>query len=239
MKTVYFLLISLTLFGRGLEAPDNRSQAKNVLMMIDLDYKESAINGCSYDYDKTSCMDKTIVDARSCALSENNLTIKWMQVVPDTFYGRHRTCMKEKKCVNVFTKELFGSPMCCRRIDAEYQKMEADLFNLIPVVSTLAEAQKGRVFGVVEKPEKMIGGTKIGAEAIEPPDEAKGNVARVYLYMQGRYGLQLSKEQKTLYEAWSSLDPVDAKECKVGSVILKIQGGDNPYLEETCKNSTF
>ncbi len=235
MKALYLLLITLTLFGRGLEAPDNRSQAKNVLMMIDLDYKKSAINGCIYDYDKTSCMDKTIVDVNSCDLVENNLTIKWVQVVPDTFYGRNRACMNEKKCVNIFTKELFGSPMCCRRIDTEYKKMEADLFNLIPVVSTLAEAQKGWIYGVVKTPLKMIGRTKIGTKAIEPPDEVKGNVARVYLYMDGRYGLQLSKEQKSLYEAWNSLDPVDAKECKVGKLILKIQGGHNPYIEDNCK----
>lgn len=235
MKIFLLLLWAFTLFARGLEAPDNRSQAKNVLSMIDLDYKVTAINGCAYDYDKTSCMDKTIVDGSSCGLGDTNVTMKWMQVVPDTFYGRNRACMNEKKCVNVFTKELFGSPMCCRRIDAQYKKMEADLFNLIPVISTLAEAQKGRIFGAVKTPLEMIGRTKIGSEAIEPPDEVKGNVARVYLYMEGRYGLQLSKEQKSLYEAWSSLDPVDAKECKVGKLILKIQGSHNPYIEEGCE----
>jgi len=234
MKALYFLLISLTLFGRGLESPDNRSQAKNVVMMIDLDYKKSAINGCDYDYDKTSCMDKTIVDANSCALAEDNLSIKWMQVVPDTYYGRNRACMNEKKCVNIFTKKRFGSPMCCRRIDTEYQKMEADLFNLIPVVSTLAESQKGRIFAPVKTPLEKIGRVKIGREAIEPPDEVKGNVARVYLYMEGRYGLQLSKRQTALYERWSKLDPVDAKECKVGKLILKIQGAPNPYIENAC-----
>ncbi len=235
MKVLSFLLLSLTLFGRGLEAPDNRSQAKNVVMMIDLDYKKSAINGCAYDYDKTSCMDKTIVDAHSCGLVENNLSIKWMQIVPDTFYGRNRACMNEKKCVNIFTKALFGSPMCCRRIDTEYKKMEADLFNLIPVVSTLVAAQKGRVFGMVNTPLETIGSTKIGSDTIEPSGEVKGNVARVYLYMQGRYGLQLSKRQIALYEAWNKLDPVDAKECKVGKLILKIQGAHNSYIEEGCK----
>ena len=107
--------------------------------MLHLDYKTTYLNGCDYLYDVTSCMDKTIVDTSTCSVQEQNQTMRWIQVVPDTFYGRNMVCMKEQVCVNEFSGKRFGSPMCCRRIDDKYRQMEADLFNLIPVVPQIAE----------------------------------------------------------------------------------------------------
>ena len=67
--------------------------------------------------------------------------------------------------------------MCCRRIDEKYQQMEADLFNLIPVVSQIAENYQGRVFGVVKKPITPVGTVKVDDAYLEPSDEVKGDIA--------------------------------------------------------------
>jgi len=236
MKLIYLLLfITLTLFARGYESPDNRSQAKNVLMMMHLDYKVTAVNSCQYDYDKSSCMDKSMVNGTSCQMEEQNLTMRWMQVVPDTFYGREYSCMAQQPCTNIFSKKAFGGPMCCRRIDVTYRKMEADLFNLIPVVSLLAEQQNGRIFYDVVKVDVMLGKVKADQQYLEPPDETKGNIARVYLYMDETYDLHLSAKQKETYLRWHQKDAVDAKECDLGQLILKVQGGNNHWIEEGCK----
>ncbi|HHF7375333.1 endonuclease [Legionella bozemanae] len=37
----------------------------------------------------------------------------------------------------------------------------------------------------------------------EPPDKAKGVVARAYLFMSDHYGLSLSSSQKKLLIAWN------------------------------------
>jgi len=235
MKTVVLLSLALMLFGRGYDAPDNRSQAKNLLKMIDLDYKVARLTGCHYTYDTTSCMDKTIVDLSTCNVTEANQTIKWIQVVPDIFFGRHMACMNEKVCINVFTKEKFGSPMCCRRINTTYKQMEADLFNLIPVVSEVALKQGVRIFDDVKKPMFSIGNIMFDMDYMEPRDEVKGDVARVYLYMDERYGLDLSQQQQEVFKRWHKLDPVDAHECTVAEIILKVQGGHNTLVEEGCK----
>lgn len=179
-------------------------------------------------------MDKSIVDTKSCSVQEDNETMRWMQIVPDTFYGRYKACMIEKPCINVFTKEPFGSPLCCRRIDPQYRAMEADLFNLVPVVTSLAVLQKGRIFGEVKTATERLGDVKFDENYIEPPAKVKGNVARVYLYMQERYGLDLTQKQRRLFLKWHKEDRADDKECKLAKTFQKIQGGVNPWLEKWC-----
>ena len=235
MKLIVLLVFSIVLLARGYDAPDNRSQVKNLLKMIDLDYKVAPLTGCSYTYDITSCMDKTIVDTTACAVKEVNQTVKWMQVVPDSFFGRHMDCMNEEVCTNVFTKKKFGSPMCCRRVNDKYKMMESDLFNLIPVLSEVSLKRGSRGFSDVEKPEFSIGSLMFDATSMEPRDAVKGDIARVYLYMDERYGLDLSKHQKETFMRWHRLDNVDNHECAVAKIILKVQGGTNTLLQEGCR----
>ena len=233
-RSLLFISFSSLLIAGSYAAPDNRSQAKKVLKMIDLDYKKTFLNHCNYSYNPNSCMDISIVDIKSCSVQEDNETMSWMQIVPDTFYGRNKVCMIEKPCINVFTKEAFGSPLCCRRIDTEYREMEADLFNLVPVVSSLAVLQNGRIFGEINRPIEHLGNVKMDENYLEPPNRVKGDVARVYLYMDTRYGLKLTLKQKTLFLKWHREDEVDDKECKLAKVFQKIQGGPNPWLEKWC-----
>ncbi len=233
-RSLLFIGLSTLLSAGSYAAPDNRSQAKNVLKMVDLDYKKTFLNNCDYHYNPNSCMDKSIVETKGCSIHEDNETMSWMQIVPDTFYGRYKACMVEKPCINVFTKEAFGSPLCCRRIDMQYREMEADLFNLVPAVSSLAAVQKGRIFGEVKIPTEYLGDVKLDENYLEPPARVKGDIARVYLYMDRRYGLELTPEQKRLFLKWHKEDGVDAKECKLAKVFQKIQGGKNPWLEKWC-----
>lgn len=234
-RFLFLIFIPVFLWAGAYSVPENRSQAKNILKMIHLDYKVTTLNHCRYDYDKTSCMDKTEVNTSSCSVKEDHQSMVWIQVVPDTFFGRKMACMIETPCINVFTKEPFGSPMCCRRINKKYKKMEADLYNLIPVVSEMKQIQKGKIFSEVKDPITMVGETKIGKEAIEPADNVKGDIARVYLYMDEVYSLELNATQKNLYLKWNSLDGVDAQECALSKIISKIEGSANTWIEKECQ----
>ena len=232
-----FLLLSITvmLFARGYHAPDNRSQVKNIIKMLHLDHKMTWLNGCAYSYDVTSCMDKTIIDTSTCSVTEQNQTMIWIQVVPDTFYGRNMACMTKPVCVNAFSGKLFGSPMCCRRINEKYRQIESELFNLIPVTSEFAKIYQGKIFGEVKKVKWLIGNVKIDDKYIEPPEQIKGDIARVYLYMDERYGLQISLEQKELFRRWHRLDAVDKRECALAKIIMKVQNRTNHLITEGCK----
>lgn len=235
MRLFWLLLFAAALFGRGYEAPDNRTQAVKLIKKIHFDYKKTWLNGCDYSYDLQSCMDKTMVDTSTCSVKEQNQTVKWIQVVPDSFYGRNRECMNEEVCVSKYTGKSYKGKRCCRQSDAAYRKMEADLFNLIPVVSAIADKRKDQIFMKVEKAKYMVGKVKMDEKAIEPPDNLKGDIARVYLYMNQRYGLELSLEEKEDYYYWHKLDSVDKRECAIAKTIMKIQGSSNRWIKEGCR----
>ncbi|MDA3945181.1 MAG: endonuclease [Helicobacteraceae bacterium] len=235
IKIVLLIGITVLLFARGYDVPENRSQAKKLIKMIHLDYKTTLLNDCQYIYDPKSCMDITIVDTATCSVKQENQRMQWIQVVPDTFYGRTMACMNKDICVSEFTGKAYRGNLCCRQTNAEYRKMEADLFNLIPVVSAIAEQQEGKPFGEVEKPTSLIGKVKIDSNYIEPPDELKGDIARVYLYMDQRYELHLSTAEKEMFQRWHKLDAVDARECAIAKIIMKVQGANNDLLIEGCK----
>lgn len=235
IKIILLLVMSTLLFARGYHAPDNRSQAKNLVKMVYLDYKKTLLTGCDYIYDPTTCMDKTLVDTATCDVNEQNQSMVWIQVVPDTFYGRNMACMNENVCVSEFTGKAFKGARCCRLSSDVYKKMEAELFNLIPVVSAVAEKAKGKIFGEVKTPKETVGGVKFDENFVEPPDSVKGDIARVYLYMDSRYGLQLSSAQKELFLRWHRADAVDQRECSIAKVFTKVQGVPNPLVEEGCQ----
>ncbi len=235
MKLFLLVFTAITLFGRGYEAPDNRTQAIKLIKKIHFDYKKTWLNGCDYSYDLQSCMDKTMVDTSTCSVREQNQSVKWIQVVPDSFYGRNRECMNEEICVSKYTGKPYSGKRCCRQSDAAYRKMEADLFNLIPVVSAIADKRKDQIFMKVGKAEHVVGKVKMDGKAIEPPDNLKGDIARVYLYMNQRYGLALSLEEKEDYYYWHKLDSVDKRECAIAKTIMKIQGSTNRWIKEGCR----
>lgn len=235
MKYLLLFLTAITLFGRGYEAPDNRTQAVKLIKKIHFDYKKTWLNGCDYTYDLQSCMDKTMVDTSTCSVQEQNQTVKWIQVVPDSFYGRNRECMNEEVCVSKYTGKNYKGKRCCRQSDAEYRKMEADLFNLIPVVSAVAEKRTDQIFQEVKAPKYRVGKVKMDDAFIEPPDNLKGDIARVYLYMNERYGLDLTLDEKEAYYYWHKFDSVDQRECAIAKMIMKIQGSRNRWIQERCR----
>ncbi|MGB6019120.1 MAG: hypothetical protein WBF77_05935 [Sulfurimonadaceae bacterium] len=118
IKVLLLLGISVMVFARGYHAPDNRSQAKKLIKIVHLDYKTTWLNGCDYIYDPQSCMDMTLVDTSTCSVQEQNRTMKWIQVVPDTYYGRNLKCMNEEVCESEFTGKSYRGKLCCRQSSA-------------------------------------------------------------------------------------------------------------------------
>lgn len=80
---------------------------------------------------------------------------------------------------------------------------------------------------------------KVGAGKFEPRPEAKGDVARAYLYMDQAYpGLGIvSGKNRKLFAAWSKMDPVDDWECERAGRIAAAQGRTNAVVEAECARS--
>ena len=197
------VLLGTIAFARPVGELKNFSQAKNIARMVYLDDKRSYFYGCSYHYDKTKCLHVTVVD--SCVKSDAT-TVLFKRLIPSKVFGKNRKCMQEKICTSM-KGVAYSGERCCRKVDSFYQKMEADLFNIVPVI----DSYDGYV-----------------------PDDRRGDVARVYLYYNAHYGVALSEKALLKYYRWHKIDPVDARECGIYKTIKKLQPHTNRYLESVC-----
>ena len=121
---------------------------------------------------------------------------------------------------------------------AQFKKMEGDLHNLFPSVGEVNGDRGNFQFtDMGAKPTKygkcqMVVDFKL--KLAQPPKEARGLIARAYLYMAQEYGIRLANQQRRLYEAWDRQYPVTAWECRRNELIKAEQGNDNPFVTKHC-----
>lgn len=169
-----------------------------------------------YDYTRTAFSNKMYAyDAKTCMdklyLKENpKRKVVLTRIVPEELLLAQRKCGQEKICLS-YLKKPYKGKRCCRKTDKVYQAYDRDIFNVI----------------VMDK--KNLRKLK------HPPAHFKGNIARVYLYMNAQYGLNLSYEEQNKYLKWHSEDKVDEKECAIYQQIRELQGRTNPWIEKACQ----
>ena len=67
----------------------------------------------------------------------------------------------------------------------------------------------------------------------EPPANHKGNVARALFYFSLRYDLRIKPYEEMVLRQWNILDPVDSEEVRRNTLIEKIQGNRNPFIDDS------
>jgi len=169
-----------------------------------------------FDYTRTAFSNEVYVyDPTSCmdkfyVKDNKKRTVFFVRIVPEERVYRTRPCGREKICEK-YNKERYSGARCCRLSDKLYQAYNRDLFNILPMVEANVKHMQ------------------------EPPLHMRGNIARVYLYMNAQYGLNLSYEEQIRYLKWHKQDKVDEKECKLYRQIVDLQGNINPWIESACK----
>ncbi len=112
--------------------------------------------------------------------------------------------------------------------------MEADLHNLTPTVGELNSDRQNFNFGILPTAPKQHGAcdfrVDFKARAVEPRDDIKGMLARVYFYMYDRYDMNMSKQQQQLLMAWDKAYPVSHWELERNKRITKFIGHSNPFV---------
>lgn len=212
------------------------TKAKKIAAKIHKEHPFTIYCGCSYVGSQ--------VDLRSCGYriqknTKRALKMEWEHVVPAEAFG------------NAFVEWREGSPRCvkhgrkykgrkCAEKNPEFSRMEGDLYNLWPEIGELNGLRNNFSMAELgaEKEKSRFGECKVKIEGrkFEPMPNAKGRVARVYMYMDLSYpgrGVISNKNQK-LFEAWDKLHPVDEWECKRAQKIRAAQGNENPILKSRC-----
>ncbi|WP_323668725.1 endonuclease [Aliarcobacter butzleri] len=212
-------ILYITLLASSIYA-ESFNQSKKILKEI---YKDNPITfycGCKYNpLDKDN-----MIDRNSCGyIPRNELTkkgkenvranrIEWEHIMPAENFGKHLPCWRE------------GGRKACSK-DPLFNKMEADMHNLVPTIGELNADRSNLRYGADKPKVGMYGQCKFevdfDANRVYVRDEIKGDIARTYLYMSKTYNINLSSQERKLMEAWDRIDPIDEWEIRKNKIIDK------------------
>lgn len=135
--------------------------------------------------------------------------IEWEHIVPAENFGRTlKECRKNGK---------FIGRKNCKKISPLFRKMEGDPRNLVPAVGEINADRSNYKFSSELAPKNSKYGIYIDKKAkrIHIPVKKRGQVARAYLYMNKKYNMPLSKQEKKLFTSWNNEYPKTNKEILV------------------------
>lgn len=216
----YFLIIIC--FFQSIAYTESFDQSKKILKNIYTDHQTTFYCGCNYAYenkensiDRSSCgYEPRIAITKKGNPNERARRIEWEHIMPAENFGKHLPCWKE------------GGRKACQS-DPVFQKMEADMMNLVPAIGELNGDRSNYRYGANEPKIGQYGqcNFEVDFEAnrayVRP--EIRGDIARVYLYMSKKYNINLSKQETQMMEAWDKLDPIDEWEKEKIKLVRQYQ----------------
>lgn len=113
--------------------------------------------------------------------------------------------------------------------------MQADMYNLVPAIGQVNALRLNYSYAMIPGEKRMFGpcDMEIEGEKAEPRPEIRGDIARIYFYMDDSYpghGI-ISKKNRKLFQAWAKEDPIDDWERERAKRIERIQGNLNRFVE--------
>ena len=145
----------------------------------------------------------------------------------------------DPQCIGKNGKPFKGRK-CAEKVNMEYRHMQADMYNLFPAIGSVNAVRSNKQYSALPGSESAFGScpAKVDGNRFEPPDRAKGQVARAALYMADSYPkYRLSRQQQQLFEAWDKMHSVDAWECTRAKRIEKLQGNANARVKQPCQQA--
>lgn len=227
MLRIYSALLFLILSVTVQAAPDTFDQAKTELRRYVYHDRNTAGDfycGCSFQWTGES---GGRVDLASCGYQvraqENRAQrIEWEHILPASSIGQARQCWQD------------GGRENCNRTDPVFNVMEADMHNLAPAIGEVNADRSNYRFSVLPGEPYRHGQCDVkvsfSQRSVEPRDEVKGMIARVYFYMHDRYDLNMANAQQQLMMAWHRQFPVLDWERERDSRIASRMGHNNPFV---------
>lgn len=219
------LAASITAYG----APGDFSEAKRLLReQVYNDQNQSPAGdfycGCKWEWVGKSGgrMDPSSCGFQASEQADRSTRLEWEHTLPAAAFGQQRQCWQN------------GGRQNCENTDPVFNRMEGDMFNLVPSIGTANALRSNTSYGMVAGPSIPLGActTKIGTavRAVEPRNEVKGEAARITFYMADRYNLRLSDQQQQVLMAWDRSYPVSAWEKERDRRISYSMGHHNPFV---------
>lgn len=164
------------------------------------------------------------------------MKIEWEHIVP-------ASALSEGIAYN---KALCGKKSkraCLESSIPEYAYRTADLYNLVAEDGLINQIRSDKPMEEISYSEKSFGkcDIKTNKRSFTPRKEAKGFVARTYLYMDQAYpqARVISNKNRKLYEAWNKMYPVTKTECQRAKFIESLQKNENSFVKQPCQQANL
>lgn len=232
---IFFIFGWTLVFAEGNTSNDSFSKSKkNLLQFVYYDYYETFYCGCLFDKDKKIIPSDRYTPKRFTKRSER---IEWEHVVPAQAFGQSFPEWREgdSECIDRKGRAFRGRG-CAGKISMEYRYMEADMYNIVPSVGEINGDRSNFSYGMIPGEPREYGACdfEIQDRKAEPREQIRGDIARIYYYMEWAYpghGI-ISNKNRKLFDAWDKADPVDTWEIERCRRIENIQGNRNPFVKE-------
>ncbi len=235
------IFLSLTFLPIGDAVASNQSissfsKAKKILQrQIYVDHWTTIYCGASFDSSKKVIIPPGFITPK---YKKRAKRIEWEHVVPAENFGRAFKAWRngDAQCVDRNGKHFKGRN-CARKVNYDFRYMEGDMYNLYPAIGAVNASRSNYNFTMLPNSESLFGtcDMRIEGRKAQPPESARGRIARTYLYMDRSYPrYRMSKQQKKLMTAWDKMYPVSEWECTRAARIKAIQGDDNLFVSEHC-----
>jgi deoxyribonuclease-1 len=235
---ILLLAFSSISYAAGNTTNDSFSKAKKMLeKSVYFDHRETIYCAASFDSKKKITPPD---DFHTSKYVKRAKKLEWEHVVPAENFGRTFVEWREgdKACVNS-KGNTFKGRRCAEKVNYEYRHMQADMFNLYPAIGAVNGLRSNYNFTMLPEEASDFDSCKMKIEnrKAEPPERARGRIARTYMYMDETYNrYKMSSQQKKLMTAWDKMYPVSEWECKRAKKITSLQGGDNDVVKSRCRN---
>lgn len=212
------------------------SRAKKFLRRIYRNVGKEFYCGCSFTTDSEKKGGFQILN-EACGLtsrtgSDRSYLIEWEHIVPAYSFGKDRACWKNENCES--NGKILRGRKCCSATDPVFREIEADLHNLVPAPGEINNDRGHFHFGILAGEKREYGSCDFEVDfkkqVAEPREAIRGDIARIYLYMELQWGVLIPAETKELYLSWHKNDPADAFEIRRNEIIERIQGRKNPFI---------
>lgn len=225
----------------GNVANDSYNHAKRMLeRQVYFDHRVTIYCGAEFDERKNI----TLPEGFSTPSHPNRAhRVEWEHAVPAENFGRAFIEWREgsPECVNN-NGNPFKGRRCAEKVNMEYRHMQSDMYNLFPAIGSVNAARGNKQYSKLPESSLNFGScpAKMEGNRFEPPDNAKGQLARAALYMDASYPhYRLSRQQSRLFQAWDRMFPVDEWECTRAARIEKLQGNPNDIVKSRCLKAGY
>lgn len=237
LATLLLILLPWAARANGNETNESYGKAKKMLRGIYKDHRVTVYCEARFDEDNNVIPPDGFETASH---QKRSLKIEWEHAVPAENFGRAFREWREGDEQCVHKGRPFRGRRCAEKTNATFRFMQADMYNLFPAIGSVNATRGARQYSELPRENSAFGScrAKAAGNRFEPPDAAKGELARAALYMDETYPVyKLSAQQKRLFEAWDKAFPVSGWECERCRRIEKIQGNANRRVKIPCQKA--